>query len=570
MENFKPVKRLFKLLEADKKDISQVYIYSIFIGLLNLSLPLGIQAIVNYIQAGQVSTSWIVLVFMVVTGIILAGILQIFQLRITENLQQKIFVRSSFEFAFRIPRFELKSIRNIYAPELVNRFFDTMTLQKGLPKLLIDFSTAALQLFFGLILLSIYHPFFIFFSLVLLVTLVVLLTLTAKKGLSTSIQESKYKYKVAFWLEELARTMNTFKIAGNSNLPLEKTNELVASYLKERENHFKVIYKQFLQLIGFKSVIAFFLLMIGGFLVINQQINIGQFIAAEIIILLVINSVEKIIINIENLYDVLTAIDKLGTVTDIPIESEGGRLVCETNDKPHEINITNLSYRFTEKSKYIFENINLKIESAQHTAIIGDDGAGKTTFLNLIGNLFPIDEGTISFNKIPAVDLKLDYLRSTIGEYISEQKLFLGTIEENITMNRPGISMQDLIWACEKVKLLEYIQTSKQGFASLIDPNGKSFSRSVTQKIILARCIVNKPKMLLMDDQQRFTSNSMKNIDHLTTLLFDENASWTLIATTKNEQLLQHFKQIVKLEEGKIIFQGTYPEYQVYLNNLKS
>ncbi|MFN5416338.1 MAG: peptidase domain-containing ABC transporter [Flavobacteriia bacterium] len=570
MEKFKPVKRLFKLLDADKKDISQVYIYSIFIGLLNLSLPLGIQAIVNYIQAGQVSTSWIVLVFMVVTGIILAGILQIFQLRITENLQQKIFVRSSFEFAFRIPRFELKSMRNIYAPELVNRFFDTMTLQKGLPKLLIDFSTAALQLFFGLILLSIYHPFFIFFSLVLLVTLVILLMLTAKKGLSTSIQESKYKYKVAFWLEELARTMNTFKIAGNSNLPLEKTNDLVASYLKERENHFKVIYKQFLQLIGFKSVIAFFLLMIGGFLVINQQINIGQFIAAEIIILLVINSVEKIIINIENLYDVLTAIDKLGAVTDIPIESEGGRLVCEANDKPHEINITNLSYRFTEKSKYIFENINLKIESAQHTAIIGDDGAGKTTFLNLIGNLFPIDEGTISFNKIPAVDLKLDYLRSTIGEYISEQKLFLGTIEENITMKRPGISMQDLLWACEKVKLLEYIQTSKQGFASLIDPNGKSFSRSVTQKIILARCIVNRPKMLLMDDQQRFTSNSMKNIDHLTTLLFDENASWTLIATTKNEQLLQHFKQIVKLEEGKIIFQGTYPEYQVYLNNLKS
>lgn len=570
MEKYSPVKRLFGLLNADKKDITQIYIYSLFIGLLNLSLPLGIQAIVNYIQAGQVSTSWLVLVFLVVLGIVLAGILQIFQLRITENLQQKIFVRSSFEFAFRIPRFEMRAIRNFYAPELINRFFDTMTIQKGLPKLLIDFSTAALQLFFGLILLSIYHPFFIIFSLVLLCILVIMLYYTGKKGLVTSIQESKYKYKVAFWLEELARTMNTFRLAGNSALPLEKTDEHVASYLKERENHFKIIYKQFLQLIGFKSVVALFLLLIGGFLVIKQQLNIGQFIAAEIIILLVINSVEKIIINIENLYDVLTAIDKIGTVTDIPIEAEGGQLVCETESQAHAITITNLSFRYTEHNDYIFKNFNLQIASGQHTAIIGDDGEGKTTLLHLIGNLFPLNEGSISFNNIPSVNLNLEYLRSTIGDYVAEQKLFMGTIEENITMKRPGINMQDLLWACEKVRLLDYIQSQKNGFGSLIDPNGKSFSRTVTQKIILARCIVSKPKLLLMDDQQRFTSNSMKKVDHLTDLLFEANAPWTLVATTKNEHLLKFFKQIVKIEDGKICFQGTPEAYETYLKNSKS
>lgn len=569
MKKNSPIKRLFRLLELDKKDISQIYIYSIFIGLLNLSLPLGIQAIVNYIQAGQVSSSWLVLVFLVVLGIVFAGILQIYQLRITENLQQKIFVRSSFEFAFRIPRFELKSIRDFYAPELVNRFFDTMTLQKGLPKLLIDFSTSALQLFFGLILLSIYHPFFIVFSLVLLITLSIMLYLTGKRGLETSIQESKYKYKVAYWLEELARTMNTFKIAGNSKLPLEKTNELVALYIRERENHFGVIYKQFLQLIGFKTLIAFFLLLIGGFLVINQQINIGQFIAAELIILLVISSVEKIIINIENLYDVLTAIDKIGAVTDIPIESEGGKMVCGVDDKPHKLTIRNLSFRFTEDNKYVFENFNLQIESGEHTAIIGDDSSGKTTLLHLIGNLYPLSEGNISFNDIPSVDLNLEYLRSTIGDYVSDQKLFFGTIEENITLNRPGITMNDLLWACEKVKLSDYIQSMKNGYSTLIDPNGKMFSRSITQKIILARSIVNKPKLLLMDDQQRFTSNSMKNVDHLTDLLFDKNASWTLIATTKNEHLLKHFKMIVKLENGRILFKGTQQEYAKYLINKK-
>jgi ABC-type bacteriocin/lantibiotic exporter with double-glycine peptidase domain len=566
MQNIKPIRRLFSLLNTDKRDITQIYIYSIFIGLLNLSLPLGIQAIVNFIQTGQISTSWIVLVLLVVLGVILAGILQIFQLRITENLQQKIFIRSSFEFAFRITRFDMTEIRKYYAPELVNRFFDTMTIQKGLPKLLIDFSSAALQLIFCLLLLSIYHPFFIIFSIVLLFVLVSLLYFTGKKGLSTSIEESRFKYKVAHWLEELARTMNTFKLAGKSDLPLENTNKLVESYIKERENHFKVILIQFIQLIGFKSLVAFFLLLIGGYLVIEQQINIGQFIASEIIILLLINSVEKIILNLENLYDVLTALEKIGRVTDIPIEEEGGKNVCENYSGPMEVEIKDMHFQFSEESKKVFQNLNLTIKPGQHTAILGDDGSGKTTLLHLIGNLFPINSGSISFNKIPSINLNLESLRSNIGDYVSDQQLFLGSIEENITMKRKNISMKDLMWVCEEVHLLEDIQAMKHGFSTQIDPNGKSFSRSLTQKIILARCIISKPKLLLMDDQQRFTSSTLKDNNYLSDLLFNENASWTLIAATKNENWLKHFKQIIKIEDGIAVFQGTYEEYTKFMN----
>lgn len=564
MSTIKPIQRLYRLLNVDKKDITQIYIYSVFIGLLNLSLPIGIQAIVNFIQTGQVSTSWILLVFLVVLGILLGGILQLFQLRITENLQQKIFIRSSFEFAFRIPRFDVFEIRNYYAPELVNRFFDTMTVQKGLPKLLIDFSSSVLLLIFGLILLSIYHPFFIVFSSILLIVLITMLYFTGKRGLETSIRESKNKYKVAHWLEELARTMNTFKLSGKSELPLERTNKLVEGYIAERENHFKVVYLQFWQLIGFKSLVALFLLLIGGFLVINQQINIGQFIAAEIIILLVINSVEKIILNIENLYDVLTALDKLGQVTDIKLENEGGKFVCEDNDQPMEVEINNISFKYSRDTKAIFNNFSLHINPGQHTAILGDDGSGKTTLLHLIGNLYPINKGSISFNKIPSIDLNLEDLRSSIGDYVSEQHLFHGTIEENITLKRDNIKMKDLVWVCEQVHLLDDIHALKNGFSTQIDPNGKSFSRSFAQKLILARCIITRPKLLLMDDQQRFTSSTLKDVNYLSELLFNENASWTLIAATKNENWLKHFKQIIKIDEGKVVFQGTYTEYMNY------
>ncbi len=205
------MQRLINLLKYDKKDISQIFFYAIFAGLISLSLPLGIQAIINLIQSGRVSVSWIVLVVIVIVGVGLVGLLSLMQLRITENLQQKIFIRSSFEFGFRLPKIKTEELYNQYPPELANRFFDTITIQKGATKLLIDFSTALLQITFGIILLSLYHPFFILFGILLVMLLFGIFRFSFNSGLSTSLKESKYKYKVVGWLQEMARNNFSFK-----------------------------------------------------------------------------------------------------------------------------------------------------------------------------------------------------------------------------------------------------------------------------------------------------------------------------------------------------------------------
>jgi ABC-type bacteriocin/lantibiotic exporter with double-glycine peptidase domain len=206
-----PIERFKSLIKADKKDIYQLFIYSIIGGLISLSIPLGIQAIINFIQAGKISTSWIVLVVIVVTGVAFVGILKIMQFRITENIQQKIFVRSSFEFAYRFPKIKFEKLYNFSPPELANRFFDTITVQKGFSKLILEVSTAALQIVFGILLLSLYHSFFIFFGIILLVLLYLIFKINFDSGLKTSLKESKYKYKVAHWIQEIARNNLSFK-----------------------------------------------------------------------------------------------------------------------------------------------------------------------------------------------------------------------------------------------------------------------------------------------------------------------------------------------------------------------
>ncbi|MCH2046633.1 MAG: ABC transporter ATP-binding protein, partial [Saprospiraceae bacterium] len=222
-----PLKRFLGLLSLDKREIRFIYIYAIFAGIIGLSIPVGIQAIINLIALGQSSSSWVVLTFIVALGTAVAGVMKLMQYVITETIQQRIFVRSAFEFAYRIPKFRMEEITNNYAPELANRFFDTLSVQKGIPKILVDLSAASLQIIFGLILLALYHQFFVIFGIVLLLLIVIVILATARPGLTTSIYESKYKYRVAYWLEELGRTMGSFKLAGRTQYPVEKTDKLL-------------------------------------------------------------------------------------------------------------------------------------------------------------------------------------------------------------------------------------------------------------------------------------------------------------------------------------------------------
>ena len=548
-----PVQRFWRLLKPDQSEIQNVYIYAVFSGLVSLSLPLGIQAIVNLIQGAQISTSWIVLVVFVVLGVAATGILQIFQLRITENLQQKIFSRAAFEFAYRIPRIRMEALYNHYAPELINRFFDTISVQKGLSKILIDFSVASLQVIFGLILFSFYHPFFIFFSLILVALLYAIFRFTSARGLNTSLEESKNKYKVAYWLEELARTATTFKLNGNTDLPLERTDRHVASYLASRESHFRILIQQYSLLVVFKVLVATGLLAIGGILVMEQLMNIGQFIAAEIIILLVMASVEKLILNFETIYDVLTALEKIGQVTDMELESEEGQGIdlsenCSTCGI--NVDLENVNFTYPGNKQKTLNNLSLSIQDGEKIMVSGENGSGKSTLLAIIAGLYDIQSGTISYNGLPKGNLNLASVRTVIGDSLSQEELFEGTVLENIIIGRESVSFDDVKWAVDHLGLTQFIKELPNGYDTKINPVGKNLPRSIVQKLLLARSISGHPKLLLLEDTFRYIDEKekIKIIDFITSA---EN-QWTLVAISSDPYLAKRSDKVVYMKDGQI------------------
>lgn len=546
--NSNPVSRILKLVSLEKKEISQIYFYAIIYGIIMLVIPVGIQSLISFAQTATVSTSVVLLVLFIVISVFISGVLQVNQMRIIEKIQQKIFVRYGFGFAQKIPQLNLSSIDNYYLPELVNRFFDTLTLQKKIAKLLLDFPLAIVQILFGLILLSFYHPVFIAFGLILIMVVYAILYFSGKKGLITSIEESTYKYKVVAWLQEMARIIHSVKFSKSAHFTLQKADAGITGYLQYRTEHFKVLLLQYKTLIGFKVLVTAAMLSVGTFLMINQQLTVGQFIAAEIVILTILNSVEKLIVNLDSVYDVLTAIEKIEQVTDKESEKQGTVLYQHSISKGLAVSIQNLSFGY-QGSEKVIDNISLDVKPGEKVCISGNDGSGKSTLLRLLTGMYDNFEGNILFDGIPLKNYNLQQLRQKMGVLLSQQNIFEGTLIENITMGLEEPDMDELMNLCRKTGLSDFINTLKNGFDTPLYSNGRKLPATVVRKILLVRALINKPALLLLEEPWHGLENQYQQ--QIKNLLLHEMDKTTVFIISKDEDFAKACDQIIHMKNKK-------------------
>ncbi len=542
-----PLNRFFRLLQPNTTEIKYLYIFSFLNGIIALSMPLGIQAILGIIVGGQINSSWAILLFVIGLGIIASGTLTYIQQYISEVLQRKLFARAAFDFAFRLPRLRLEVIEKQFAPELVNRFFDVLTLQKGLPKLLIDFTNAVLQIILGLLLLSVYNPIFLILSIFIVITLVLIIVLTSRQGLETSIYESKYKYKIVSWLEELARAVHTFKLAGDSPLPIQKTDELLTNYLTYRKKHFRILRWQYGTFILFRALVTVALLGVGSYLVIENSINLGQFVAAELIIILVLTSAEKIINTMETVYDVLTAVDKIGYVTDIPIEKNSGEVLdASFGQKGLSLRATNLN--FTATDTIDLRNINFIINANERVAITSTGnggGSGKSILLQIIAGLYTEYTGVMAYNDITIKNLNVNSLRTYIGNFSKKETIFEGTLLHNITLGSTDLTAAQIREIVTKVGLIDFVEQLPEGLETMLLPLGQQLSQNMIQKIRFARALAHQPQLLVVDNYERLQEACYPiNVWDLLP------ANTTVVVVTNDPNIIKNCTQVFHLENG--------------------
>ncbi|WP_288438738.1 ABC transporter ATP-binding protein [uncultured Chryseobacterium sp.] len=541
-------KRLIRYITKEKKDVTNIYFYAILNGLVLLSVPLGIQSIVSFVMGATMTTSIYLLIFFVVMGTWLAGYFRLKVIQIIEKIQQKIYVEFSIAIADKIPKADLSYTRKYYLPELVNRFFDIQNLQKGISKILLEIPTALIQIVFGILLLSFYHLWFLAFGALVILSVVIIFRYTMESGIKSSIEESNKKYDTAAWIEDIAGSVKTFKMHSEDDSHLKGTDERVTEYLKHRTSHFKVLVFQYKTIIAFKVIITLAMLVIGTYLLINQKLNIGAFIATEIVVLSIMSAVEKLIVSLESYYDLIASFAKLSKITELK-EEPNGEITLSEKEKGTEIEFKNVSFSFNDNVP-ILSDLNFKIKENSLNILTGKLGAGKTLLLNMITGFFEPSSGTILIDKIPLKNIEKNNWRNNVGLYLENMKIIQGTVKENILLGSSRSHTEDILELSENIGLENISSMFSSGFFTEVSETDPEITFSSKKKILILRALLGDKKLIILENP--FAGIREEYQHKMITYLQKIKENTTIIIVSQDTDLLQYADQHFHLEGGTL------------------
>ncbi len=551
-DHLTPMRRLWLLLLADKQDLIVLIVYTLITGLVSLAVPLASQALVNTIAAGIFLQPLIVLSLLVLAGLLFASVLRMMKLCLVENLQQRIFARITLLLSERIPSIKASALNNEYMPELINRFFDVITVQKSWGKLLLEGPSALLQVLIGLVLMAFYSPFLLAFDVFILLFIFFAVSVLGIGGLKTSIHESVLKYRVAEWLEDMGRCQTSLKTNGFIQYLVRRSDGLVLNYLQARRAHFAVLFRQAFGTYFFQAIASAGILAIGGWLVINRELTLGQLVAAELVMLNVLSALEKLIRNCDTFYDLLTGLDKIGHVSDLPIERQGG---TELSYSERGLSIKCMKLRFSYTRSEILSGLDLLIESGQKASLVGASGAGKTTLASLICGLQEASHGTVEVGGHDVRDLDLHSLRKQVGFVGDVNEILEGTIEDNVGLGRPSVSHQDIRWALDTAQFSTDLIDLPDGINTMLVSGGRNLSRGQVQRLLIARAIAERPSLLILDEA--FTGIDEKTKLKIIHQLFSPEIGWTVLDISHDAEVVMRSDKVYVLSAGAITESGT-------------
>jgi ABC-type bacteriocin/lantibiotic exporter with double-glycine peptidase domain len=543
--------KLFRLLSHEKRDIKVLIGYSIIYGIFSLIVPLSSSAIVNAVQFGIVTSQLIVLVIGVGIGIGILGIFYVMENYVVEILQRRLFVKTALEIAYRLPRIQTASLQDEYAPELVNRFFDVMTIQKSLSKLLVDGISAVLVAVIGLVLLAFYDIVFLVFDLVILLFVGIVIFVLSKDGLNTSVKESKKKYATAHFLEDIARCHTSFKLYSNDEYVFQRIDQHTTQYVKARTKHFAVLMRQYIGSMLFKVFAVSSVFALGGSLVIDGQISIGQLVAAEVVILSLLSSLDKIFSQFDDFFDLLTAIDKISHITDKPLETTDGDPYISPAGQAAEVTIQDLHFSYPNGA-HVLNGVSCFIPQGSRVSIVGQSGSGKSTLASVLTRIYDPSSGVVFVNGHDTRQMRLRDIRRNMAVALHHDQIFEGTVEENITMGRT-ISYEQIIWAMRLTELYNDVVTMPEGLQTMVSSAGENLAASMVRRIMLARAIVSRPPVLIID---KAIYGFEEHLEQAILANIYRESCWTIIAIPFNDAQLRYSDYIIVMEHGRVVEQG--------------
>lgn len=532
----KPSYRLRTILRQERSALWTAIIYSIAIALLTLALPIATQSVVNTIAFGNLFQPLLILTLTVAGLLILSGILQMFRFYVVEMIQRRVFVQMTSDSVNRLLRARVDTLQMRNGPELVNRFLEVASLQKSAASLLVDGLSIVMQTLAGMVLLGLYHPWLLAFDALLVLALLVVVFPLGFHAVETAVKESKAKYALVAWLEEIARHARVFRPKSQGDWAFARTNELVEHYLHYRAVHFRILLRQYGGSLLIQAIASAALLGVGGLLVIQRQLTLGQLVAAELVVAAVVTGISKMAKHLESYYDLLASVDKLGMLTDLPVEQEGVEPpVAKNGPVSVEVRSPNFVVRFAP---------------GERVGMDGISGSGKSVFSDAVCGFRQPPGWTVEIDGADIRHLRLAELRTGV-QLVRGVEIFEGTILENIRVGRDDVSLQDIQSTLESLGVWDALQALPDALNTQLSTGGVPLSEGQAQILMIARAIVAQPRLLILDETLDYVMDA-KERERITEVVFRPDQPWTLLLVTSRPDLLARCEKIVDMPMGTV------------------
>ncbi|MEM9381205.1 MAG: ATP-binding cassette domain-containing protein [Planctomycetota bacterium] len=546
-----PFQRLRGLMRPDRSDVMAVIAYAVTIGILLLATPIAVQSIVQSVAQGGLVLPLIIVASLLFVALAFAAVLTAVQTWIVELLQRRLFVRMVADLAARLPRVKLEAYEQGFGPERVNRFYDIITIQKAAPKLLVDALGTVLAIFVSLAVLAFYHPLLLAFDIALLGAIFVLVFGPLRRGQRTAIAESAAKHNVAGWLEDVAAAPFSMKSGGSQQWVQESADGMTRRWVESRRTHFGTVYGQVLGALGLQVIASTLLLGIGGFLVIQESLTIGQLVAAELIVTGVVAAVAGMGKHLETWYDVMAATEKLGQLLDTPLEDGTGERVARLG-KPSKVELIDVAWRGGRET--LFSGLDLAIEPGERVGVTGPAGSGKSALVELLWGLRRPTGGSIHLDGRDLRDLSNESLRSLVSVAAGHEVL-RGTVQENVSLHRAGVSADDVRDALQSVGLTETVASLENGMETPLHAGTRLLSEGEIRRLVLARSIADAPSLLVVDGL--FDSVPSASRATLLDAVLDDARQRTTLVVSDLPDVLERCDRVVTLSGGTLQLTAT-------------
>lgn len=534
----KPLQRLWGLLRPEWPDIWIVIVFALIIGLLALATPIAVETLVNTVAFGRFLQPVVILSLMLLVVLAFSGALRALQTHLVEIIQRRLFVRVAADIAYRLPRARTDALDGQPGRELVNRFFDVVTVQKVAAQLLLDGVSLILGTVVGMAMLAFYHPWLLGFDVMLLGMLAVIVFVLGRGAVKTSIKESKTKYQMAAWLEDLAGCPTAFRYDGSARFALERADHLIFTYLTARAGHFRIVMRQIVFALGMQALASTVLLGLGGWLVISGQLTLGQLVAAELIVAVIVGSFAKLGKHMESLYDVLASVDKLGALFDLPLERQDG-LSSLSGTGDGAVVLRDVAC-LDSHGQAALSNFDMSIRLGDRIAITqqgdgrhqGDGGA--STLLDLLFGLRVPTHGRVTLLGAEIREIRPQALRRHVS-LIRDIEVFEGSISDNVRIGRTHVSTADVRRALADIGLLDDLLSLPEQLDTQLVSTGYPLSSTQLRRLMLARACAGAPSLLLIDRVlDGFPDDAARM---LLTWLCRPEQPWKLVLITGREDL---------------------------------